>query len=185
MAYFTDQTFAGVATLAPGNYDNCTFINCKLAGADLSGINFLDCRFQDSDLSNANFTEAGLKTVSFDACKLLGLHFDSCSSFLFAISCSGCQLEMATFQNWKLKGTCFYKCQLLETDFTQADLEGATFKECDLDRAIFYRTNLREADFSTSWNYRLSPPDNKLKGAKFSRAGLEGLLADYRIKIVD
>lgn len=185
MAYFTDETFEDVATLAVGNYENCEFINGQLAGIDLSGSNFIDCHFQGCDLSNATLTGVGLKTVSFGDCKLLGLHFDDCSDFLFAISCNGCNLELATFRNWKLKGTDFYKCQLRETDFTEADLEGATFIDCDLYRTIFYHTNLQKSDFSTASNYRLSPQDNRLKGAQFSRAGLEGLLAEHGLKIID
>lgn len=183
MVYYADETFTEVTTLDTGNYENCQFVNCKLMNADLSGSNFIDCHFEGCDLSNASLTETGLKTVSFSACKLLGLHFEACSSFLFAINCVGCQLELATFHNWTLRGTAFHKCLLLEVDFTGADLTESTFTGCDLSRTIFYRTNLKKVDFTTALNYRIAPEENQLKGARFSRAGLDGLLAGYGIHI--
>lgn len=183
MVYHTEETFTELTALANGNYENCAFVNCKLADADLGGSNFIDCHFQDCDLSNASLIETGLKSVTFAKCKLLGLHFEDCANFLFAITCTNCQLELATFQHWKLPGTAFHECLLLEVDFTGADLEGSTFRGCDLSRTIFHRTNLQKVDFSTAVNYRLAPEENRIRGARFRRAGVEGLLAHYGIHL--
>ena len=38
---------------------------------------------------------------------------------------------------------------------------------------------LEKADFLTSYNYSFDPELNKIKGAKFSQAGVTGLLAKY------
>ena len=59
------------------------------------------------------------------------------------------------------------------------------FKECDLYYASFHHTNLEKADFTTARNYALNPAANRLKKAKFSRYGLEGLLTGLGIEVVD
>lgn len=178
-----DVTFKGQSEIPPGDYDNCTFVNCRLAGADLTERLFTDCTFKDCDFTNAKLHEAALKTVAFEGCKLLGLHFDDCRDFLFKVSFNGCNLELATFREWKLKGTEFKDSILRETDFTGADLQEASFDDCDLERAIFERTDLRKADFRSARNFRFSPEENRLKGTRFSVEGLPGLLAEYGIRV--
>jgi uncharacterized protein YjbI with pentapeptide repeats len=181
--YHEDQHHTALTAIAPGEYDHCTFANCQLGNADLAGRIFSDCTFTDCDLTNAKLHETALKTVTFGGCKLLGLHFEDCRDFLFNAIFSGCILELATFRDWKLKETVFRHCQLLETDFTGADLQNASFDGCDLSRAIFERTDLRGTDFREAINYRFSPEDNRLRGAKFSVEGLPGLLAEYGIVV--
>ena len=61
----------------------------------------------------------------------------------------------------------------------------AVFKDCDLCYASFHHTNLEKADFTTARNYTLNPAANRLKKAKFSRYGLEGLLTGLGIEVVD
>jgi len=180
---FEDKTYKDQSAVPPGDYDNCTFEDCNLAGADLAGRLFTDCTFRDCDLTNAKLHETALKTVAFEGCKLLGLHFDDCRDFLFRVTFTGCNLELVTFREWKLKGTEFKDCTLRETDFTGADLQEASFDDCDLDRAIFERTDLRKADFRTARNFRFSPEENRLKGTRFSVEGLPGLLAEYGIVV--
>ncbi|MFT7121497.1 MAG: hypothetical protein ACJAZ9_001675 [Neolewinella sp.] len=183
MAYHTDETFNGLTELASGEYDNCNFENCSLAGTDLSGLVFVDCTFSDCDLSNAKVNETAFKTVDFENCKLLGIHFDDSGKFLFAINFTGCRLELATFRDRDIRKCTFTECQLPETDFTGANLQGVNFNNCDLNRAIFERTDLRKADFTSAYNYRLSPEDNRIRGAKFSTNGLVGLLTEYGVVV--
>lgn len=72
---------------------------------------------------------------------------------------------------------------LHEADFTEADLSGSLFENCDLARAIFQNTILEKADFRSAYNYSLDPGMNKVKKAKFSTAGLVGLLDKYDIDV--
>lgn len=182
---FADETIEGQSEISPGDYDNCTFVDCRLSGADLSNRLFSDCSFIDCDLTNAKLHEVALKSVAFEGCKLLGLHFDDCQNVLFKVSFTACNLELTTFREWKLKGTKFKECVLRETDFTGADLQEASFDDCDLDRAIFERTDLRKADFCSARNYRFSPEENRLRGTRFSTKGLSGLLVEYGIVVHD
>lgn len=180
---FYEEVFTGHSALEAGEYEQCTFTNCPLAGADLRGIRFLDCVFEDCDLSNANLHETALQTVRFERCKLVGLHFEDCRAFLFTVHFTGCNLELATFTDRKLPGTAFIDCRLPETDFTGADLQKADFSGSHLHRTIFERTDLRGADLRTATGYVIAPEENRLRGARFDRLGLEGLLSGYGIKI--
>jgi len=64
-----------------------------------------------------------------------------------------------------------------------ANLNKAIFKACDLSGAIFSETILEEADFRTAFYFSIDPEKNKLKKAKFTSNGLQGLLHKYQLNI--
>lgn len=68
-----------------------------------------------------------------------------------------------------------------EVDFTEADISEAVFDFCDLERAVFDNSNLEKSDFRTAYNYTINPLNNRMKKARFSRDGLEGLLVGFDI----
>jgi uncharacterized protein YjbI with pentapeptide repeats len=70
-----------------------------------------------------------------------------------------------------------------ETDFSECDCSGATFDLCNLERAVFDRTNLEKADLRSAYNFSLDPDNNRIAKAKFSSAGIAGLLDKYDIII--
>jgi uncharacterized protein YjbI with pentapeptide repeats len=72
---------------------------------------------------------------------------------------------------------------LQQVDFTEADLSGADFADCDLLQATFDNTILEKADLRTAVNFSIDPERNKLKKAKFTTAGLAGLLDKYNLLI--
>tara|TARA_R110001632_G_scaffold12153_23_gene42699 strand:- start:937 stop:1269 length:333 start_codon:yes stop_codon:yes gene_type:complete len=92
-------------------------------------------------------------------------------------------LDLTSFVGLKLDNTHFDSCPLKEADFTEAILTGAHFKDCDLNRTTFNQTNLEKADFTTARNFQIDPEKNKLKGAKFSKDNVGGLLTKYKINI--
>lgn len=181
-ATFEKTDFTGNG-LPVGDYENCTFSHCDLSGTDLSRISFIDCDFDNCNLSTARLTETAFKEVRFNNCKLLGLHFEDCTDFLFQVHFDNCVLDLACFYKRKLKKTLFRKTSLQEADFSEADLSGAVFDECNLAGAAFDNTLLEKADFRTAYNYSLDPENNRIKKAKFSQAGLSGLLDKYDIDI--
>lgn len=83
----------------------------------------------------------------------------------------------------KMKKTRFNKCSLQEADFTETDLSAAVFDNCDLSRAVFSNTILEKADMRTAFNYSIDPERNHLKKARFTLAGVTGLLDRYDIDI--
>jgi uncharacterized protein YjbI with pentapeptide repeats len=114
---------------------------------------------------------------------MLGLRFEDCHDFLFAVDFDKCILSHASFYSLKLKKTAFKNSILHETDFTEADLSNALFANCDLKRAVFENTMLEKADFRSSYNYSIDPERNKIKKAKFSMSGILGLLEKHDIEV--
>ena len=185
--YFEDQLFEKIdfaeQLLAKGDYENCQFMHCHLSNADLSHINFTDCQFTNCNISLAKLINTTLNNIVFNDCKLLGLHFDSCSEFLFTVTFNNCQLDLSSFFKRKMKNTRFQQSSLREVDFSEADLTGAIFDKCDLSGALFDHTNIEKADFRTAFNYSIDPEINQIKKAKFSATGIAGLLTKYNIEI--
>lgn len=164
--------------------ENCTFISCVFSQADLSNTRFTDCEFRNCNFSMAIIRNTSLKDVKFRNCKLLGLNFNECNKFLLSLDFEGCILNLSSFYKLKLKNTRFINCSLKEVDFSDTDLTSSLFDNCDFERAIFASTLLEKADFRTSFNYQIDPENNKIKKARFSLAGVPGLLAKYNIEIV-
>ena len=185
--YISEQSFVNIdftqKPLPMGEYETCTFVNCNFFSADLSNIEFSECVFQTCNLSSANLTQTALRDVRFKDCKLVGVHFEDCNDFLFAVSFDDCVLKLASFYKLSLKKTQFKHCRLQEVDFTQADVSGSVFEGCDLLQAIFDNTVVEKVDFRTAFNYSLDPERNPIKKAKFSREGIVGLLDKYDIEI--
>lgn len=166
-----------------GEYENCTFRNCNFYNTDLSNFIFRECIFDGCDFSLAKLKNTTLNGIRFVNCKLLGILFNECNSFLFSVSFGNCILKMSVFYKLKLKKYRFDTCNLQEADYTESDLSGSVFENCDLHRAVFYNTNLEKADFTTSYNYSFDPERNRVKKARFSRLGVVGLLDKYNIEI--
>ncbi len=183
-----DQIFKGIdfslKLFEKSDYEYCQFIACNLTEQDLTNISFLECEFVDCDLSSVKLLNTGLKDIQFKNCKMLGLHFDQCSTFLLNMTYTDCQLDLSSFYQLPLKQTSFTNCSLKEVDFVETDLTESTFKDCDLTGSVFESSILNKVDFSTAFNYIIDPEINQIKGAKFSISGLIGLLQKHNIKVI-
>lgn len=172
-----------VSPLGRGEYENCTFKNCNFYNTDLSSIIFRGCLFDGCDLSLVKTKHTTFNDIRFANCKLLGVQFSECNSFLLSFRFENCILKLAVFYKLKLKNIVYSNCNMQEADFTEADLSGSEFENCDLYRTVFYGTNLEKADFRSSFNYSFDPERNRIKKARFSRLGVTGLLEKYNIEI--
>lgn len=166
-----------------GDYENCIFVDCVFSNTDLSGQNFTDCTFIRCNFSLARTVKTALRNIRFKECKLLGLHFETCSTFLFSSDFEDCLLNLSSFYQMHIKKTRFKNCSLQEVDFTETDLTGSLFEACDLTGAMFEHTLLEKVDFRTSHNFIIDPEVNRIKKAMFSMTGLPGLLNKYHIEI--
>lgn len=169
--------------LPTGVYDNCVFNACNFEKAILSNCQFCDCNFTDCNLSMTDLGSAVLNDVRFVDCKMMGIHFDRCSEFIFLTAYKGCNLNHSSFYARKLKKTIFDNCTLQNADFTGSDLTSAIFNQCDLLNTKFENTVLEKADLRTSFNFAINPDQNRMKKAKFSLQGLPGLLHRYDLNI--
>jgi uncharacterized protein YjbI with pentapeptide repeats len=180
-----DKTDFTMQPLPAGHYDNCRFSGCNFSGTDLSGFRFAECTFSACNISMVKLHKTALQDIRFTSCKLLGLHFEHCDTFLFSASFDQCTLQFSSFYQMKLKHTRFNKTDLREVDFTQADLSGVTLAHCDLHQAVFDQTILEKADLRTALHYSIDPENNRIKKARFSLPGVLGLLHKYDIRIED
>ncbi len=179
---FTRQDYAK-RSLATGEYDSCTFIQCNFANSDLSHCLFINCLFDNCNLSNTKLGNTTLNDVQFKNCKLLGVKFSDCNPLVISIRFEHCRLDMASFYQLSLKGIVFKKCSLHDVDFSAANLTSACFDDCDLTNAMFGNTTLKLADLRTAYNYSIDPEMNRIHKAKFSVTGLVGLLDKYNITV--
>lgn len=182
--YFLENEFSNEKNLAIGEYEKCQFKNCDFSERSLSQFRFIDCEFDNCNLSMCALSGTLLQKVNFIDCKLLGLRFDSCNEFSLSLSFEKCVLNHSSFYQLKLRDTKFSQCQLVECDFAETDLNGSIFTNSNLKGAIFDRTNLEKSDLSTAFNFIINPENNHIKSAKFSIAGLAGLLSNHQIIIV-
>lgn len=185
--WFEDQKYTGISysgqKLIQSEYDSCSFLDCDFSDTDLSESDLVNCKFENCNFSNARLNGTGLKEVLFVSCKMIGINFNACSDFLFAVRFRKCMLDYSVFAEKKMKKTLFSDCSLKETDFSATDLSLSTFQNCDLQQTVFHRTNLEKADFRTASNYTIDPDANKIKKARFSLHGISGLLQKYNIDI--
>ncbi len=165
------------------DYESCLFSACNFAGVDLSNVSFTDCEFVDCDLSSAKILHTSFKEVTFTTCKLLGLHFDHCNTFLLAMHFSGCQVDLSSFYKLPLKKIVFSQCSLKEVDFVETDLTEAKFLDCDLSGAVFENSVLKKADLRTANGYIIDPELNSIEKMRVSSADLAGLLSKHDLRI--
>ena len=184
---FEEQIFEkldfSAKALPTAEYEGCEFNFCNLSTTDLSNCQFTDCIFISCNLSTAKLNNTAIRDVQFKDCKLLGLRFDDCNDFLFAAKFTNCNLHLSSFYKRKMRQAKFSNCDLHETDFSMAELIQSTFDQCNLAGAVFDATNLEKADFRTSFNFTINPVTNRIKKARFSKDGLEGLLTHLDIII--
>ena len=182
-----DKTFDNIdfteKSLANNIYTNCVFNDCNFSKTDISYASFEDCIFNICIFSETIVNLTRFKNIIFNETKMMGFHFNNCKEFLFELSFKNCQLDYTIFFEKKMRNTVFIDCSLKEVDFTKADLTMATFANCDLQDATFDDTILEKADFRSARNFRIDPEQNKIKKAKFSYIGLEGLLSKYKIDV--
>lgn len=185
--YTSNTTFKGEnfgATPLPGKeYENCTFIECSFANADLSRLIFSECVFEHCDLSLAKLKGATIRDIKFKHCKMLGLRFDECNTFLVSFGFENCTLNFSSFYQLKIRQTIFKHCKLESVDFTQADLTKSLFDDCDLLNATFDGTTLSQADLRSAVNFSIDPEKNTVTKARFSSHNLSGLLHKYKLDI--
>ena len=169
--------------LPQGSYEDCVFTNCDFSNVELADLKFVDCRFVNCNMSMAKLGGTVLNMISFEGCKLLGLHFEDTNQATLSLGFANCTLDHSSFYKTRMKKTSFITSRLREVDFTDCDLTLAVFDRCDLLDARFENTVLEKADFSGSFHFTIDPAINRVRKAKFPRDGLDGLLSKYDIEI--
>jgi uncharacterized protein YjbI with pentapeptide repeats len=184
---YYNQSFHKIETtdtqLSHGYFKDCQFNQCQLVEQDFSHSTFVNCVFNACQISLCQLEQTAFQSVQFKDCQLLGLRFEHCNPFQLSIQASSSQFIMCSFYKKPINKAVFEQCQIQECDFSEAQLKQAPFTESRLSGSTFMRTDLSEANFSSAYDFLIDPSQNKLKKAKFSRHGLEGLLQHFGLII--
>ncbi len=167
------------------HYYQCEFSKCYLSDMKIGKVIFEECTFKECNFSLAKVHNASWQNVIFEGCKMTGMDFTGSNKFSLSLEFNNCLLSYVLFTGMNLKDTRFSNCDLQTADFTDTDLTNSAFVNCDLSSTAFYHTNLEKADLTLARNYSISAFNNRLKNARFSRYGLEGLLAGTGVEIID
>ena len=172
---FTGDGFRGL-THSGHIFENCVFRGCDLKEARFENARFIDCRFEACDLSNLRPTGARFRQCVFVETKLVGVAWIAAADIIHPEFLDS-NLEMANFTGLKLKKSVFTGCNLRDADFSGTDLSDSDLRRSDFAGARFRESNLAKADFRGAVNYLIDPIANRVRGARFSLAEAQGLLA--------
>lgn len=107
---------------------DCSLVRCeisggKMVGANLNGSFLMHTLFSEVDCEYLNLTEATLKSVEFDTCKLSGSGLDNCE--VGVLEFNDCDLVGANLSNTPLEGVDFSSSNIAGLILTGNELEGA------------------------------------------------------------
>ncbi len=182
-----DETFSdldlGGADLEDRSFRHCRFDQVRLAEARLRGCTFEDCEFEDCDLTMVRIASAAFRDVAFRRSKLMGVDWTDVRGLAFSPSFEECNLSHCTFADRKMPGTVFRGCRAHEASFAAVDLTKAVFTGTDLRGTRFIDTVLVEADLSEAVHYDISPQQNRLRNTKFSQEAALALVAGLGVVV--
>lgn len=164
-------------------FESCTFKNCQLRDLHFKDLVFEECEFYACDFSGTHLNQSAMRTVQFHECKLIGLNFENIKPFRLSMKFYACLMDYTTFYKLKLQASIFENCALKGADFTEANLTKANLSGSKLDEAVFQQSNLSQADFRNCTGYIINPIINQVRGAKFSKDEIHGLLVNFAIRI--
>lgn len=175
--------FAGT-DLTAADLSDTDWRNCRAAQAVFRSATLEDARFSNSDLNNSLWQRSKLAHATFEGCKLTGANFADTATL--GLSFKDCVLRSAC-----LSGISFYKTELHNLDFADADLsycdfrhavfvDGGSLSMARVNNARFDQADLREASL-----HGLRLTDAKLfKGATISKSQATMLLAGLGLEVL-
>lgn len=166
------------------SYECCTFIECDLAEIDLIGSRFIECTFDGCNLANVGLRQVVMQDTVFKECKMIGLRMEDMDDLGLKIDFQECVLNFTSFYGMKLKKCQFSSCIMHDVDFSDSDLTGIDITDCDLTGATFDNTILEKSNLEGSYNFKINPTNNRIRGARFSKTELSGLLDSLGIIVV-
>jgi uncharacterized protein YjbI with pentapeptide repeats len=170
-------------SLKSKEFDNCTFINCKLNETILQCCRFTECTFDNCDLSLLKIKDTIFNDVTIKDCKAIGIDWSS-SQEPFDINFNNSNISMSSFYKLNLKHSSIIACLAHEVDFSETNLEKANFKNTDLLNSTFDNTKLQYTDLSMAKNYLINPELNYLKKTKVSENEASSFLQFLNLDIV-
>lgn len=166
-----------------GEYSNCEFKDCVFVGTDFRGSKFLNCKFTNCEIILIKNENVYFENNSFIKCKLKGIGFFRFSKERLSFSFENCDLKQCRFVGLKLQKIKFISSKFEDCEVEDSDLGESNFRESKFKDSIFNNCNLEKANFLHATGFNINPTTNKLKGARFSKDELFGLVREFGVKV--
>lgn len=137
-ADLSDANLAGISA-DEGIFVEASLYRARLVMSTFQRADFRGASFLETYLGWSDFRNADLSETIFDKALLSKLNFQkanlSTSQVLF-VYCPLSDFEGANFTDAHLLDSCFFACNLTNTNFEESRFGGITIADCDLSKAI-------------------------------------------------
>ena len=124
--------------------DRCLWRAATISDVKARGLHVRDTRIESSDLAGIDLAGSLLERVEWISTRLTGSSYTEAQ--LKSVLFQECKLDFALLRMARLQNCVFEACNLTDADFYAADLSGTTFRGCDLSRADLSQAKLAGAD---------------------------------------
>lgn len=138
-----------------------------IKGVDYKAKNLQRYSFNHVVFEGCDFTQCDLRLAQFSHCK-----FKSCN--LSLANMSGCRLDQVVFEESKLVGVDFYKCEkmFLSLGFKACIMQSCNFSDLKLKSTIFKGSKITDSHFSKNDLSLADFSDSDLLGTNFHQCNL-------------
>lgn len=136
-------------------------------GRDFSGTSLAEHSFNHCIFQNCNFTECVLWNAKFVGCT-----FKACN--LSLIKTDGCKLQDAYFEDCKIVGVEFFKCEkrFFSIKVKNSFLQYCNFADLNMKHTSFQASRLKECYFTNTCLIEADFKDTDLSGTLFHNSDL-------------
>jgi uncharacterized protein YjbI with pentapeptide repeats len=128
----------------PTLIDRCVWHIVTISDPKARRLHVQDSRIENSDLANIDLTGSLFERIEITATRLTGV---TCTEAqLKSVLFQECKLDFALMRMVRLQNCVFERCNLTDVDFYGADLTGTVFRECDLSRTDISHAKLTGVD---------------------------------------
>lgn len=160
----------------------CTFEGCEFTALSLASCAFEQCEFINCSLNNLTHQHLTVLSVRFQACKVLGIQWESLN-FPLSFCMTGSKLIYNSFHGNSLPEIEFSHCNLIDTQFTRCDLRKSNFTGSEFIHTTFEHCCLNGANFLDSEGLVLDAESNAINDVSLPLEAALGLLHKYRLTI--
>lgn len=175
------------ALLRDGEFNDCTFVNCRWTDLRVCNCTFLSCTFEHCSWSGVVFSFCQMRDAWFTGCAFRSIAWGGLQGRSALVQPFGkaerCEFRYNEFANMSFVNFDFSGCRFGDCTFDECRLTGADFHSAPLGHTQFSRCDLRRADFREAADYAIDPRNNQLEGARFSFPDVVALLNGFGLKI--
>lgn len=156
-------------------FNNCSFVDVEINNCKFIDCTFKNCKlnniiFKHSSFKSGKFINSALIGINWNVIT------DENMLFAPIAEVSECLFKYNNFLSLKLNKLDFSNCKFQECFFENCSLAESKFNKSIFDKTSFSECNLIKTDFRNANGYIININNNKLKGSKFSFPEVVSLL---------